>query len=141
MHPLNFADSAEADPAATKTMPHTHAITDVFIAGLFKILTIRGVLPAQVVSVSRPLKIVSLITLNSQAQYWLLTYTRKPLAWLIDELGLPVGAEALRLRAKAEGWAKPVGMVGKEKSKVGKPKHEKDGPSLDHDDFELIRST
>ena len=122
-------------------MPHTHAITDVFIAGLFKILTIRGVLPAQVVSVSRPLKIVSLITLNSQAQYWLLTYTRKPLAWLIDELGLPVGAEALRLRAKAEGWAKPVGMVGKEKSKVGKPKHEKDGPSLDHDDFELIRST
>lgn len=66
---------------------------------------------------------------------------RKPLAWLIDELGLPVGAEALRLRAKAEGWAKPVGMVGKEQSKVGKPKHEKDGPSLDHDDFELIRTT
>ena len=29
---------------------------------------------------------------------------RKPLAWLIDEMGMPVGAEALRLRAKAEGW-------------------------------------
>jgi hypothetical protein len=28
---------------------------------------------------------------------------RKPLAWLIDELGLPVSVEALRLRANAEG--------------------------------------
>lgn len=31
---------------------------------------------------------------------------RKPLAWLVEELGLPVSAEALRLRAKAEGWVK-----------------------------------
>ena len=56
-----------------------------------------------------------------------------------------MGAEALRLRAKAEGWAKPVGMVGKAQSKVGKSKyadekakHGKDGPSLGHDDFELV---
>lgn len=64
-----------------------------------------------------------------------------------------MGAEALRLRAKAEGWAKPMGMVGEEQSNVGKPKyanekpkhgkvgkskHGKDGPSLDHDDFELV---
>lgn len=31
---------------------------------------------------------------------------RKPLAWLIPELDLPVSAEALRLRAKSEGWVK-----------------------------------
>ena len=31
---------------------------------------------------------------------------RKALAWLIDGLGLLVGAEVLRLRAKAEVWAK-----------------------------------
>lgn len=41
---------------------------------------------------------------------------RKPLAWLIEELGLPVSAEALRLRAKSEGWVK----VGVEDSKLGK---------------------
>lgn len=80
---------------------------------------------------------------------------RKPLAWLIEELGLPVGAEALRLRAKAEGWAKRVGMVGKAKPKVGKPKHEQskpkhgkvgkpkhapDDPNLDDEGFELVDS-
>lgn len=38
---------------------------------------------------------------------------RKPLPWLIQALDLPVSTEALRLRAKAEGWAKltPVGAA------------------------------
>nr|WP_319566262.1 terminase small subunit [uncultured Rhodoferax sp.] len=52
---------------------------------------------------------------------------RKPLAWLIPELDLPVSAEALRLRAKSEGWVK--GRVASGDSKLGKsakfvkPKH------------------
>ena len=51
---------------------------------------------------------------------------RKPLAWLIEELGLPVGAEALRLRAKAEGWEKG----GAVQPKLAKPKHVKAKPKL-----------
>ena len=51
---------------------------------------------------------------------------RKPLAWLIEELGLPVGAEALRLRAKAEGWEKG----GAAQPKLAKPKLAKVKPKL-----------
>lgn len=42
---------------------------------------------------------------------------RKPLAWLIPELDLPVSAEALRLRAKSEEWVK--GRVVNGDSKLG----------------------
>ncbi|WP_349281002.1 hypothetical protein [Polaromonas hydrogenivorans] len=74
--------------------------------------------------------------------------------WLIDELGLPVGAEALRLRAKAEGWEKgavmlgkanpklaPKPKLGKVESKLGKapkPKLAQAAPSLDDGGFELL---
>lgn len=60
---------------------------------------------------------------------------RKALPWLIQELNLPVSDEALRLRAKSEGWMKaggaegvklaPKPKLGKENSKLGelpKPK-------------------
>ncbi|WP_156955186.1 hypothetical protein [Polaromonas glacialis] len=45
---------------------------------------------------------------------------------MIDELGLPVGAEALRLRAKAEGWEKG----GAVQPKFAKPKLAKAKPKL-----------
>lgn len=54
---------------------------------------------------------------------------RKPLAWLIEELALPVSDEALRLRAKSEGWAKST--EPKSKHKLGKaPKASKVKPKL-----------
>lgn len=62
---------------------------------------------------------------------------RKPTAWLIEELSLPVSGEALRLRAKADGWEKAEGGIpklGNEKSKLGNPKKSKlvpEIPSLD----------
>lgn len=80
---------------------------------------------------------------------------RKPLAWLIEELGLPVGAEALRLRAKSEGWAKRAGMLGKGSAKLAKPKLAEakpklgkspkpklapENPRLDDDGFDLVDS-
>lgn len=73
---------------------------------------------------------------------------RKSLPWLIQELSLPVSEEALRLRAKADGWAKST--VAKSKPKLGKlpkaskakpkllktskPKHKSVIPSLENDD-------
>lgn len=75
---------------------------------------------------------------------------RKLLAWLIDELGLPVGGEALRLRAKSEGWCKQTGILGNGDTKLGKhklggikpkfgktpkSKFENENPSLDDDEF------
>lgn len=49
---------------------------------------------------------------------------RKSFPWLIEELDLPVSSEAVRLRAKAEGWAKGGAdkkpSLEKPKTKLGK---------------------
>ena len=73
---------------------------------------------------------------------------RKTLPWLIQELGLPVSAEALRLRAKSEGWAKvgagaddaklaPEHKLGNENHKLAgfqKPKLADENPSIENRD-------
>lgn len=49
------------------------------------------------------------------------TDTRKGFPWLIDELSLPVSAEAIRLRSKSELWEKGKGSNGAgKKASVGK---------------------
>lgn len=54
---------------------------------------------------------------------------RKALPWLIQELGLPVSAEALRLRARSEGWEK--GQVAEPVTKLAEnPKLVKAKPKL-----------
>lgn len=66
---------------------------------------------------------------------------RKALSWLVDELGLPVSGEALRLRAKADGWVKggvgpddsklaEISKLGKEKSKLGESINSKLAPEI-----------
>lgn len=76
---------------------------------------------------------------------------RKPLAWLVQELALPVSAEALRLRAKAEAWEKATGKGGSPKlaksSKLGKaetklakperPKLAENPPSIGRGEIEV----
>lgn len=57
------------------------------------------------------------------------TDPRKALPWLIQELGLPVSDEALRLRAKSEGWMKAGGAEGVKLAP--KPKLAIENPSLD----------
>jgi len=47
---------------------------------------------------------------------------RKGFPWLIDELSLPVSAEALRLRSKSEGWAKGGNPSLETKPKLGDKK-------------------
>lgn len=48
---------------------------------------------------------------------------RKALPWLIQELGLPVSAEALRQRSKSEGWAKTPPVSGEHDETGGRPTH------------------
>lgn len=71
---------------------------------------------------------------------------RKGFPWIIEEMGLPVSAEALRLRSKSEGWAKGGSKVAEvkpvkprgpsnnpSKSKLGKTHESKLGISHDED--------
>ena len=52
---------------------------------------------------------------------------RKGFPWIIEEMGLPVSAEALRLRSKSEGWAKGGSKVAE--AKHGKPREPSKHPS------------
>lgn len=52
---------------------------------------------------------------------------RKGFPWIIEEMGLPVSAEALRLRSKSEGWAKGGSKVAE--AKPGKPREPSKHPS------------
>lgn len=55
--------------------------------------------------------------------------TRKGFGWLIEELGLPIGQEGMRLIAKADGWVKGGNpSLEKQKTKLGKAKK----PSLEN---------
>ena len=66
---------------------------------------------------------------------------RKGFPWIIEEMGLPVSAEALRLRSKSEGWAKGGSKAAEakprepskhsRKSKLGKTHESKLGSSHD----------
>ena len=44
--------------------------------------------------------------------------SRKGFPWLAEEMGLPVSAEALRLRSKTEGWEKQNSKLGESKKQV-----------------------
>lgn len=44
--------------------------------------------------------------------------SRKGFPWLAEEMGLPVSAEALRLRSKTEGWEKQNSNLGESKKQV-----------------------
>lgn len=52
---------------------------------------------------------------------------RKGFPWIIEEMGLPVSAEALRLRSKSEGWAKGGSKAAE--AKPGKPRETSKHPS------------